>query len=100
MLHELLSSVVFWQPTPGTHASSVQALSSLHGFGPPDTHTPLLQVSLTVQGLPSSQLAVLKLFKQPTVGSHWWSVQGLPSSHTIGLKPTQAPSWHLSTWVH
>jgi len=51
--------------------------------------TPLLQVSVCVQALPSSQGAVLSVWTQPLVGSQLSSVQTSWSSQSSGVPLTQ-----------
>src|SRR6266849_1382115 len=78
-------------PLAGSHASSVQTLSSSQlGAGPP-THVPPAQVSLVVQAFPSLQGAVLLVCTQPVAGLQLSSVQTLLSLQLGAGPPTQAP---------
>src|SRR5579875_3215347 len=94
VVHASLSSqlsggpVAHW-PVAGSQAlRPLQMSPPLHTTGVP-AHTPLLHKSPVVQGLPSSQGAVLKVCWQPSVGSHVSVVQGLPSSQLRGAPGTQ-----------
>src|SRR5262249_62135051 len=75
------------QPLAGLPDSSVHGLLSLQLSAGPPVHTPLRHTSMVVQGLPSSQAAVLLVCLQPPpTGSHESSVQGLLS---LQLTPLQ-----------
>jgi hypothetical protein len=58
------------------------------------SHAPLPQMSPVVQGLPSSQAAVLSVLVQ-AVDTQSSSVQGLPSSQSPALL-----QGHVLTWLH
>jgi hypothetical protein len=73
------------QPVPGTHASEVHGLLSLHVTGPPAAQAPPLHVSPVVQAFPSSQGAALLLWKHPVTGLHRSSVQTFPSLHVTAV---------------
>jgi hypothetical protein len=57
-------------------------------------------VSFTVQGLPSSQAAVLFTFLQPSTASHESSVQGLPSSQLSVPPGVHVPETQVSLVEH
>ena len=61
--------------------------------------TPTLELSLTVQASPSSQLTVLLAYSQPVDGLQLSSVQMLPSSQSRAEPPTQLPAAQLSLTV-
>src|SRR5436309_2422123 len=90
------------QTPPEQVSFVVHALWSSHGpgTGEPPWQRPLLHVVFTLQGLPSSQLAVLFGWTQPRLKSHESSVQGFPSSQLGGGPPTQLPLTHVSFTVH
>jgi hypothetical protein len=101
VVHALSSSqgaVLFacTQPVPALHVSFVHTSPSLQFGGGPPTHVPLLQVSLIVQRLPSSQGSVLFVCTQPVAGSHESSVQTVPSLQLSGGPPTQLPPLQVS----
>jgi len=69
-----------WQTAPLQLSPTVQALPSSHGTAVVTacpTHDPLLQVSLVVQTLPSSHASVLFVYSQPVAGTHVSVVHGL-----------------------
>src|SRR5213083_2475679 len=76
---------------------------AVHTRGFPPTQAPASQVSVCVQGLPSSHGAPLSLgglVQPPDAGLQtppvWhWSV----AVHTTGFPPTQAPAWQVSVCV-
>jgi hypothetical protein len=57
----------------------------------PGMQVPNTQLSEVVQGLPSSQEAVLLTLWQPSGPGQESSVQGLPSLQSGGAPPTQLP---------
>jgi hypothetical protein len=87
------------QPVAGLHESFVQTLPSLHRSGAPGTQTPPLQVSFTVQALPSSHGLLLLRARQPSRPSQKSVVHPFPSSHTRGAPGMQAPPAHASPTV-
>lgn len=74
-------------PFVGLQRSSVQTFASLQFFGAPGLHTPVEQVSASVQALPSSHGAVLLTKPHPVTGLHESVVHTLPSSQTRGEPP-------------
>ena len=104
-----------WQVPPAQESPLVQGLPSLHGWvlaawlqpslasqaslvhgfwssqlgAAPGLHTPAVQVSPTVQALPSSQVPAAALCRQPLVLSQLSAVHGL-----LSLQLTVAPAWH------
>src|SRR2546422_6104530 len=96
--------MVQWLPSsqltgvPGRHAPVVgsqvstplQTSPSLQTTGTP-MQEPVTHVSAVVHGFPSSQLALLYTYTQPSCGSQRSSVQGLPSSQLGGAPGRQAP---------
>jgi hypothetical protein len=85
------------QPLSALQPSAVQGLPSSHLAGLPALHWPSLQVSPTLQALPSLHGRLLAVWVQATLGSHESVVHGLPSSHGGGTPGTQLPPWHLSS---
>ena len=79
MLHELLSSLVFTQPEPESHESSVHSLPSSQSGGDPPTQPPPLQVSFCVHASPSLHAALLFVKTQPDPELHESFVHRLPS---------------------
>src|SRR5437762_14080323 len=71
--------------------SSVQGLPSVQSGAVPPAQLPPLQVSLVVQALPSSQVAVLLVWTHPVAGLQLSLVQGLPSLQSGAGPPTQRP---------
>ena len=86
-------------PVIGSQESVVQGLLSLQVFGVP-AHTPLVQISLIVQGFPSSHAALLKTWVQPVNGLQEAVVQTLLSSGQVTCVPVQVPFEQLSFSVH
>jgi glyoxylate utilization-related uncharacterized protein len=74
--------LVWVQPVAGLQASFVHTLPSLQFGGGPPTHVPPLQVSPSVQALPSLQEAALLVCTQPLTGLQPSSVQPLPSAQS------------------
>src|SRR5438445_726951 len=72
--------LVWRQPPAPSQVSSVQGLLSSQFWVVVAVHVPPWQVSPIVQGLASSQGAMLFTLMQPLTGSQPSSVQGLPSS--------------------
>lgn len=73
------------QPLTLSHWSVVHGLPSEHFLAVP-AHVPLLQVSLTVQAMPSSHAPLKVVYLQtPVTPSQTSAVQGLPSSQTTGV---------------
>jgi len=104
-VHTTMSSQVGGVPPtqfpvlPSQVSRPLQKTSSSQCFGVPE-QPPLLQVSFSVQGFPSSQGPVLGVNTQwPVPGSQLSSVQGLSSSQTVCGPGTQWPSLHVSFWV-
>src|SRR5205823_1630692 len=91
--------LVWRQPPAPSQVSSVQGLLSSQFWVVVAVHVPPWHVSPIVQGLASSQGAVLFTWMQPLTGSQPSSVQGLPSSQVGAAAPTQAPSWQVSLAV-
>jgi hypothetical protein len=83
----LQASVLFvkTQPEAGSQLSSVHTLASSQTVAGPGWQLPAPHVSPDVQAFPSSQLAVLSVWKHPVAGSHWSSVQTLPSLHSTAV---------------
>ena len=83
---------------------TAQSLSFLHSQAlTPETHLPPPHASPTVQGRPSSQVAVLLACVQPFTGSHASSVQTLLSLQIAVAaiaRPTHEPPWQVSPGVH
>jgi hypothetical protein len=85
-LHGAVLFVVTHAPVPGSQASSVQTLPSLHTTGVPGWQLPAAHASPVVQAFPSSHGAVLFVnTHDPLPLSHASSVQGLPSSQAVGV---------------
>ena len=76
----------------------MHGLPSSQLSGAPPTQAPPAHVSLVVQGLASSQAAVLSVWTHPVAGSQLSSVQMFPSSQSVEGPPTQTPPAHVS-WV-
>ena len=91
--------LVWRQPPAPSQVSSVQGLLSSQFWVVVAVHVPPWHVSPIVQGLASSQGAVLFTWMQPLTGSQPSSVQGFPSSQVGAAPPTQAPSWQVSLAV-
>ncbi len=89
-----------WQPNLGSQLSVVQGFPSLQATGVPPPQLPVAQVSATVQGLPSSQAAVLAVCAQFPVISQVSTVHGLPSSQSTAAPLPQAPLLQRSPTVH
>jgi len=87
---------VLTHPVAGLHESSVQPLESLQFGGGPPTQAPMLQVSLVVHALPSSQGAVLGVATHPVAASQVSVVQTSPSSQLGGGPPTHTPPTQMS----
>jgi hypothetical protein len=110
-LQPVLSAVAGLEqtPVPGLQVPATWHWSSgLHVTGFPPVQTPVWQVSVSVQALPSSQpvpFATLT-WTQPVDELQLSVVHGLPSSHEIAAleqePPEQVPAatWHLSVVVH
>ena len=77
-------------PVAGLHESFVHGLLSLHTVAVPGWQLPPPHVSPVVQGLPSSQAAVLFAKTHPVPGLHESLVQGLLSLQTVA-----DPAWHV-----
>jgi len=99
-LHELV--LLEWaHPVEALQLSSVQTLPSSQLGGAPPTQTPALQVSAVVHAFPSLHDAVLFVWVHAPEASQMSSVQGLPSSQFALLPwqppwPRQAPETHAS----
>src|SRR5947207_1174631 len=91
--------LVWRQPPAPSQVSWVQGLLSSQFWVVVAVHVPPWHVSPIVQGLASSQGAVLFTWMQPLTGSQPSSVQGFPSSQVGAAPPTQAPSWQVSLAV-
>jgi len=77
-------------PVAGSQVPAVwQLVGGGAGDGVAAGADPLLQVSVCVQALPSSQGAVLSVWTQPLVGSQLSSVQTSWSSQSSGVPLTQ-----------
>ncbi len=89
------------RPLVGSQPSAVQTLPSPQSRGAPALQTPLLQASLTVHRLPSSQGpdSTTVNAQLPLLGSQPSVVQGLPSLHALSKPPVQVPFWHCSPVV-
>jgi hypothetical protein len=111
MVHGLasLQSAVWvqdWQPAIGTfehpvvveQLSVVQALLSLQLRAVPALHTPLRQVSLPLQTLPSPHGVPLRtgVARHPNAGSQLSFVHGLLSLQTSVVPAVQTAFWHVS----
>ena len=85
-------------PVTGSQASLVHRLPSLHTSGVPNAHSPLWQVSLPLQMLPSLHEVPLMsgTFAQPVAGSQVSVVQGLESLQTGGAPSVHTPLWQVS----
>lgn len=81
--------------TPG----SSQGPASGQSTGGPGWHKPFRQTSVVVQGLASSQPAVLLTWRQPLVELQLSLVHGLLSSQVRGVPGMQTPSAHASPIV-
>ena len=90
-------------PVLGSHASAVQGLPSPHSRKGPAAHLPLAQMSLTVQGLPSSHCVWsgnAEKMQAPFFGSQLSEVHPLPSVHDLVVPDTQVAPLHPSPTVH
>src|SRR5216117_936411 len=83
--------LVWRQPPAPSQVSSVQGLLSSQFWVVVAVHVPPWHVSPIVQGLASSQGAVLFTWMQPLTGSQPSSVQGLPSSQGAVLLLCRQP---------
>jgi len=101
-LHRHLSENTQESVVHGSLSShAVAPFSSLHGqlFSP--AHLPPLHMSLSVQGLPSSQDPVLSLvLHAPVFVSQETSVHGLSSGQDLGDPEAHVSSTHVSFSVH
>ena len=88
------------QPVAGLHVSSVQGLPSLQTVPVPGWQLPPPQVSPDVQGLPSSQAAVLLVNTQPVAGLQVSVVHTFVSAQTTGVPGWQLPPPQVSPVVH
>ena len=77
----------------------MQTLLSLQFFGVPGLQAPAEHTSLSVQGLPSSHVAVLLTKPQPVVAEQNGVVQGLLSSGHVTGEPAQTPFVQTSPLV-
>jgi hypothetical protein len=84
------------QPVAGLQLSLVHALESLQFLGNPGEQDPAVQVSPTVQALPSLQGNVLLVLTQPRTVSQVSLVQTLPSSQLGAAPPRQVPALQVS----
>ena len=87
-------------PAAGAQESFVQPFPSLQERAAPPTHTPLAQVSLVVQELPSLHGDVLFVNTHPVPGLQESVVQALPSLHVIAAPALHEPLEHVSAPVH
>jgi hypothetical protein len=90
-------------PVAGTQAPTVvQAVAAGHTTAVPAEQTPLWQVSMPLQRLPSSQLVPLDLLvtgQRPVAGSHVPTVvQAVGAGQTTAV-PEQTPFWQVSPVV-
>ena len=82
----------------------MQALGAGHATGLCPVHAPAWQTSLSVHGLPSSQLepsGMLAYEHAPVVVLQmpaWWQATG--AAQTVVAPPVHAPLWQLSPAVH
>ena len=77
----------------------MHTLLSLQLFGVPGRQAPAEHASLSVQGFPSSQAAVLLTKPQPVVAEQNGDVQGLLSSGQVTAEPTHTPLLQTSPVV-
>src|SRR5436189_103900 len=91
--------LVWRQPPAPSQVSSVQGLLSSQFWVVVAVHVPPWHVSPIVQGLASSQGAVLFTWGQPLAGLQPSSVQTLPSLQSGAGPPTQAPARQVSPVV-
>jgi hypothetical protein len=96
--HAVPSSGWWTQPVCGLHESVVHGFWSSQLGGLPGRHTPLWQVSLPLQRLPSEHDAPLAALvcTQPVRGSQVSLVHGLPSLQFGGVPGWQTPLWQVS----
>ncbi len=94
-----VSSLVKVQPMARSQPSEVHGFPSSQTGAAPATQVPSLQVSPTVQALPSSHLAVVAPKTQPLIASQLSAVQGFWSSHAVGAPGKHAPSLQVSPSV-
>jgi hypothetical protein len=92
------------RPLPGSHVPALWHWSSaVQTTGLVPVQTPVWQVSVWVQLLPSLQLAPSTLFgllHVPSAGSQTpWSWQPSRAEQATGFDPTHEPPWHVSVWV-
>ena len=91
-------------PLVVSHVPSAQVVVSLEqSLGMPGVHTPVWQVSDSVQGLPSSQATPVcgAASHSTVVLLHWPLMHGKESSAVQSfIVPLQAPASHLSPLVH
>ncbi len=88
------------QPFAMSHRSSVHGLPSSQGLAVPSPQVPALQVSPTVQPLPSSHgVGSIAALTQPFVLSQLSAVHVLPSSQFLAGPPAQAPAAQASAVV-
>src|SRR5262245_17117867 len=70
---------------------------------PPPPHTPEVQRSPPVHGLPSSHALLFALTAwphAPSAGAHVAVWQVSATGHTFGFVPMHTPPWHTSVRVH
>jgi len=93
---------MFWQPATGSQLSAVQTLLSLQLSAVPGVHTPLWQVSLPLQVLPSPHAVPLATaeFRQPVTGLQVSVVQTLPSLQLSAVPVVHTPAWQVSSPLH
>jgi hypothetical protein len=98
-LHEVpFSTGALTQPVAGLQLSVVHTFPSLQLSGVPAVHTPLWQISLPLQTLPSAQEVPLAtgVVVQPNVGLQLSVVHGLPSLQARGVPAVHTPLWQVS----
>ena len=87
------------QPATGSQPSDVHSAPSSHGMLKP-VHAPVLQLSLVVQTLASSQAPRYGMWVQPVVALQLSMVHGLPSLQSVNAAPKQMVPSQTSPLVH
>ena len=87
------------QPKPLAQLSVVHGLASSQSSAVPGWHWPPLQLSSTVQGLPSVHGPAVGCSRQPVLGSQPGSEHGPTSGQSASTPTHLPPGWQFSAWV-
>ena len=91
-------------PVDGLHVPATLHVGAVHVTGLEPVHTPVWQVSVCVQALPSSHPVPLFAFvgveHTPDDGLHVPATLHAGAVHCIAGPGEQAPAWHVSPTVH